>query len=628
MCGVVACFSPRGNAPRAPLYRALDALASRGPDGRGAYLAPDGRVALGHVRLAVRDVAGGAQPLASEDGLVQAVVNGEIYDAASLRAGLEAAGHRFRTRSDAELIVHLYEEHGEGLVARLRGEFAFILWDERSGTLLAARDRFGIKPLVYAEHAGELLLASQARALFALGLPARWDAAAVFQAASLHYPCPDTTLFAGVRPLLPGHLLVARPGSLRVEPYWDLDFPLVPAEISDDEATARFRDLFDDAVRQRLESEVPIAFQLSGGIDSASALATAVAGGHAPAHAFTVSFPGAAEDESARARAIADHLGATIHVVEATTARLAAAWALAVAAGEGLAVNAHLPAKYLLAQAVRAGGFRVVLTGEGADEVLAGYAHFRADHEGSAARVAATNGASAGLMLPWGEALSLDAARRRLGYVPTFLQAKAGLGHRVHGLLAPAFLASFGGRDPAAVMLDSFDIHGRMAGRGPVEQSSYLWSKLALEGYILRTLGDGMEMAHGIEGRLPFLDHPLADWLLALPLSSKLRGHEEKAILRRAMAGRLPDAVRAREKHPFVGPALAGEMLALARDTAHSAAFSGLPFIDAAAVQAALAALPTLPAAERKALDPALFLVISAAHLAAGLGLSDMDDRR
>jgi asparagine synthase (glutamine-hydrolysing) len=628
MCGVVGCFSPEGKAHRAPLGRALDALASRGPDGRGSYLAPDGRVALGHVRLAVRDLAGGAQPIASEDSSIHAVVNGEIYDAARLRKELESRGHRFRTRSDSELVVHLYEEHGTGLVTHLRGEFAFVLWDERSGTLVAARDRFGIKPLVYAERGGELLVASQAKALFALGLPALWDAAAVFQATSLHYPCPDTTLFAGVRSLPPGHRLVARPGSLRIEPYWDLDFPLVPAPIGDDEATARFLELFDDAVRQRLEAEVPVAFQLSGGIDSASVLATAVATGHAPAHAFTVSFPGAAEDEEPLARAIADHLGASLHVVEATPARLAAAWAPAVAAGEGLAVNAHLPAKYLLAQAVRAGGFRVVLTGEGADEVLAGYAHFRADHEGSAARVAATNGASAGLMLPWGEALPLAAAEARLGYVPTFLQAKAGLGHRVRGLLRPGFLAAFDGLDPAARMLDSFPVRERMTGRGPVEQSSYLWSKLALEGYILRTLGDGMEMAHGLEGRLPFLDHPLADWLLALPLSCKLRGHEEKAILRRAMGGRLPDLVRRREKHPFVGPALAGEMLTLAQDTAHSAAFADLPFVDAAAVQAALAALPGASPAQQKALDPALFLVISAAHLASGLGLSGMNEPR
>ncbi len=630
MCGVVGCFSPEGKARDLPLDRALDAIASRGPDGRGGYLAPDGRAALGHVRLAVRDIAGGKQPIASEDGLVHAVVNGEIYDAARLRESLEAAGHRFRSRSDAELVVHLYEQHGTGLFAHLRGEFAFILWDERAGMMLAGRDRFGIKPLVYAERGGELLVASQAKALFALGLPPRWNSAAFFQAASLQYPCPDTTLFASIRSLPPGHLLVARRGQLRIEPYWDLDFPTLSAAAdaaapSDEEASARFLELFDDAVRQRLDAEVPVAFQLSGGIDSSAVLATGVACGHAPAQAFTVSFPGAIENEEALAGAIADHVGASLQVVAATPARLAAAWGPAVAAGEGLAVNAHLPAKYLLAKAVREAGFRVVLTGEGADEVLAGYAHFRADQEGSAARVAATNQASAGLMLPWGEALPLGAVEARLGYRPTFLQAKAGLGHRVHRLLRPAFLASFRDRDPAATLLDSFDIPGRMAGRGRVEQSSYLWSKLALEGYILRTLGDGMEMAHGIEGRLPFLDHPLAEWLLALPLSCKLRGHEEKAVLRRAMGGRLPEAVRRREKHPFVGPALTGEMLTFARDTAHSAAFAAHPFCDAAAVRAALAGLPESPPAEQKALDPALFMLISAALLASGLGLSDTD---
>ena len=291
MCGLVAVVSANAPAPDEDLERALDAIAHRGPDGRGLWRSADRRAQLGHVRLAVRDIDGGAQPLASEDGRVVAVVNGELYAARELRLELQGHGHRFATRSDSELVVHAWEQWGRAMLPRLRGEFAFALWDERDRVLFAARDRFGVKPLAWARWHGRVLLASQARALFALGVPAAWDHASLFQAVSFQYAPPDRTLFANVHELPAGHTLVARDGHVHIERYWDLDHAAAPRWTRTDEDTVTlFRERFDDAVRERLSADVPVACQLSGGLDSSAVLASATRARGAPVDAFTVSF--------------------------------------------------------------------------------------------------------------------------------------------------------------------------------------------------------------------------------------------------------------------------------------------------------------------------------------------------
>lgn len=623
MCGVVASLGLRGAPAHRDLAPALDAMASRGPDGRGVFVAEDGLVSLGHARLALRGRRGGEQPIASEDGQVVAVVNGELYDADELRPGLEARGHRFRGESDSELLVHLYEEHGDAAISRLRGEFALILWDARARRLLLARDRFGIKPLAYAEHEGRLLVASQARALFALGLPAAWDRASFFQAASLQYTLPDATLFDRVRALPPGHLLVAQGGALRLSKYWDLGYPAAPAEAGDDEACEAFREAFDEAVRLRLRADAPVTFQLSGGVDSASVLASAARSMREPACAFSVAFDGAGYDEARLAAEVADHVGARLRVVHASDEAMASVFSAAVVAGEGLAINGHIAAKFLLSRAMRQEGFKATLTGEGADEVLAGYAHLRADLEGSADRVARTNQASAGLMLPQGEGLPLRAIEAACGFVPTWLQAKATLGLRVRALLRDEVLAEFSSYDPAARLLDAFDLPGQVLGRGRVEASLYLWTRLALDGYILRTLGDGQEMAHSIEGRVPFLDHVLFERVRALPTGLKIRGQQEKFLLRRALGDRLPPSVSRREKHPFVAPPLGAPMARLVEATLRDASFRRHPFFDPDKVTRLLDRRALMPEPEQKAHDPVFFLLLSAASLGAHLRLGD-----
>src|SRR5262245_2164122 len=224
MCGIVALFSRRGPIPEAALQRAIQSLHHRGPDGQGRWISPDRRVGLGHTRLSIIDLATGDQPIASEDEQTHIVVNGEFYGYEAIQRELEQAGHRLRTRSDSEIALHLYEDFGTQCLHRLRGEFAFVLWDERTRSIFAARDRFGIKPLFYAWHDGKICFASEAKALFAAGVRAKWDAASFYQSIAFggHQM---RTLFDGVFQVPPGHYLIATERHVQVFQYWDYNFP-------------------------------------------------------------------------------------------------------------------------------------------------------------------------------------------------------------------------------------------------------------------------------------------------------------------------------------------------------------------------------------------------------------------
>jgi asparagine synthase (glutamine-hydrolysing) len=626
MCGIVAVASA---APVAPgrVAAAIAALGHRGPDGRGAWRSDDGAVALGHARLAVIDPAGGAQPIANEDGAIRAVVNGELYGHDEHARWLVARGHHLRSRCDAEVLVHLYEELGDDLVRSVRGELAFVLWDGRRRRLLAGRDRFGVKPLVWARWRGGVALASEAKALFALGVPARWDDEAFFHAAHTQYPWPDRTLFCGVGQLEPGTILIwdagggggdGGDGAPRTARYWELPVGAAPAAATLDDAAARLRDALDDAVRVRLRADARVCVQLSGGIDSTSVAALAARAGGVGG-AFTVAWSGGdvsgPYDERELAAATARELGLAHAVVELDGRAIAAAWPDAVAHGEGLAINGHLAGKWLLSRAMQAAGYKVALTGEGADELLAGYPHLRAD--AGAAAAADGHAASRGLMLPapGDTGLSTDGVRARLGFVPTWLAAKAVLGRRVRELLAPDLVRRFAGADPLAALVERLGGE-RLRGAPRLHVAAATWARSALAQYILRTLGDGMEMAHGIEGRVPFLDHRVAE--IAFAIDPRVLAGEglDKPVLRRAVAGLVPAAIAARPKHPFLAPPLARLAPALVQDTLRAHARRS-PLVDGARLVEVLDALPAMAGAEQQAWDAALMLILSAAILEA-----------
>ena len=453
------------------LNLATEILRHRGPDSQGHWESPDRRVALSHARLSIIDLATGDQPMANEDGQIHIVVNGEFYDFERLRKELEQRGHRFRTRSDSEVALHLYEEYGTNCLQHLRGEFAFVLWDERNQVLFAARDRFGIKPLHYAVHDDAVYLASEAKGLFAAGVPARWCEDYFYQHAT-GPAMADRTLFEGVHQVPPGHYLVAGSNGVRLYRYWEFYYPpaeeLQRATRDEHSYVEEFAAVFEEAVRLRMRADVPVGCYLSGGLDSCATLGFAARNSSTPIQAFTLTFDQAAYDEGDIAREMAALAGAKFHPIPIKQSDIAAHFEDAIWHSETLFSNGHGVSKFLLSRAVRDAGFKVVYTGEGSDEIFGGYIHFRTDmlqhntHGQDPTEVRrllqeleAANFVSRGLLIPAGETGSLSSVEHLLGFVPGCLKVFAAQGQQRLQLLADDFKSRFNGQDNARLFLES-----------------------------------------------------------------------------------------------------------------------------------------------------------------------------
>ena len=641
MCGVTAVLSRRAPIPPDTVHAGMASLHHRGPDGRRHWMAADGRVALGHTRLSIIDLVSGDQPIANEDETVHIVVNGEFYDFERMRRELEDRGHRFRTKSDSEIALHLYEDYGPECLHHLRGEYAFVLWDARNHCLIAGRDRFGVKPLFYAEHNGALYLASEAKALFAMGVPAAWSHEAVY-AGGFILP-GERTLFRGVHAVPPGHYLRATREGHRVYQYWDVDYPAdgtLPAR-SDRDYIEGFREVLEAAVRTRLRADVPVGCYLSGGIDSCSVLALASLHHEGPVRAFTLTFDGPQYDESAIALEMARHVGADYQPIPMKQADLAANFRAAVIQSEIPFINGHTVAKFMLSRAVRESGYKVVLTGEGSDEILAGYPHFRRDmllhhtvgqDPATVSRLLAqlvdSNQVSRGLLLPEGDTDTGAVCTTLLGFVPSWLEAMSGTAARMRGLLRDDFLAPYGKTDVIGSLLSSLDVEHRLKGRDAVHTALYLWAKTILPHYILSNLGDRMEMAHSVEGRVPFMDHNVAEYLQRVPVSLKIRGMTEKYILREAAKDVLTKTVYERQKHPFLSPPATlhpeEPLHALLQDTLRGSATASVPFLDQRKIVAALDAVgrPGTDPGQQVVADQTLTLALSFVFMHEGLGIT------
>jgi asparagine synthase (glutamine-hydrolysing) len=359
MCGIVSIFSRSEPVDPSTLTRATRALHHRGPDGCRQWLSDNGRVGFGHARLSIIDLATGDQPIASEDEQTRIIGNGEFYGYEAIQRELEARGHRLRTRSDSEIALHLFEDYGVQCLHQLRGEFAIVLWDARRRMMFAARDRFGIKPLFYAWHRDALYFASEAKALFAAGVPARWDEESVYQSVAFG-GYQVRTLFDGVHQIPPGHFMIATEHHVQVASYWDFNYPPATQTLPkrpDAEYAAEFRCALEDAVRIRLRADVPVGVYLSGGLDSCSVLGLAARHHPEPIKAFTLTFDQAAYDEGAIAKEMASLTGADYYPIPIEQRDLADNFADAIAQSETLCVNAHGVAKYLLSRAVRDAGY-------------------------------------------------------------------------------------------------------------------------------------------------------------------------------------------------------------------------------------------------------------------------------
>jgi asparagine synthase (glutamine-hydrolysing) len=575
MCGIAGRVNHSAPVDRAEIFRMTELLAHRGPDDHGYHLRT--RVGLGHRRLSIIDLAGGRQPLANEDDTVWIVFNGEIYNHVALRRELLARGHRFRTHSDTEAIVHAYEEWGADCAKRLRGMFAFAIWDERQQRLTLVRDRMGIKPLYYAQRGGDLLFASEIKSLLCdrtIGNEIDEDALAAYLA--LRYVPAPLTMFRGVQKLPPATVLTWQGGLISLSTYWDVkDTPTRDATPpTEAEAAADLRSRVDYVTKLRLMAEVPVGAFLSGGLDSTMITAAMLEAEDARGALKTFSVGYAeddaqSEDELAYARMAADALGTEHHEVRVSMREAAEAlpkiiWHL----DEPVADPACVPLYFLSRRAREE--VTVVLSGEGADEAFGGYYIYRkmARLEQLRQRL------GAGTAMAWlghlGAQLPSHKLRRAARAIALPLDASYRGVSRAFDDDVVMQLHKNGQQARAAEVVQRLLAPHWEATRGmsPLRRMLYLDGRVWLPDDLL-VKADKVTMAHAIELRVPFLDHELMEYAWSLPDHLKIAGGVGKALLRRSARGRVPQAILDRPKKGFGTPTAAwlrGGMRALAHD--------------------------------------------------------------
>jgi asparagine synthase (glutamine-hydrolysing) len=572
MCGIAGAVALRDGIPPLAiedLSAMVGALRHRGPDEFGLYR--DQRAALGHARLSIIDLATGQQPLANEDGTLWVVFNGEIFNYVELREELVRAGHSFRTKSDTEVIVHAYEQWGVDAFVRFNGQFAIALWDAPRRELVLARDPLGVRPIYLCEHGGRLWFASEVKAIFAAdpAIPRALDAAGLAETFTFWTVVPPQSIFAGVSELEPGHVRTVSASGVRDRAFWAPRYPRRGEGALGgglEEAVERVRASLEGAVRLRmLRADVPVGSYLSGGLDSSvvAALGRRVKG--EKFLTFSIRFEDAEYDETPYQRAVSALIDSDHREVVVRRQDIAEAFPAVVLHAERPLLRTAAAPLFLLSRLVRDSGIKVVLTGEGADEMFAGYDLFR---EGKVRRF-------------WGRAPA-SACRPRLlerlypylARSPVAQQAMAreffgreretwaspGFAHQtrwrsasaLQRLFTPELREAARRADPAARLLAS--LPAEFGEWSSLAQDQYLEVRTLLSGYLLSSQGDRMLMAHSVEGRFPFLDADVVELANALPATYKLRGLDEKHVLKRAARGLVPEAVLRRPKQPYRAP--------------------------------------------------------------------------
>ncbi|MCA1587128.1 MAG: asparagine synthase (glutamine-hydrolyzing) [Chloroflexi bacterium] len=572
MCGINGVWSRAGEAiDPVAVARLRDTMRHRGPDGEGLWRRPDrGDVVLGHRRLAIVDLSdAGLQPMANEDGTVHVTFNGEIYNHAELRAQLEARGHRFRSRCDAEVLVHLYEEHGAAMVERLVGMFAFAIWDEPDESMLLARDRLGIKPLYWIDDGRRFAFASEIKGLLAL-LPRReLDPEALEQYLSFVTVAPPRTMFRDVFKLAPATTMrVRRSGDRQTATYWDPigDRAAIDADGIDWEAELRFR--LERSVRRRMMSDVPVGVLLSGGVDSSTNVALFSELADGPVQTFSIGFHGAEEfNELDWARRVSERFGTDHHEVKIDAEDL---WGflpeLVFHQDEPIADPVCVPLHFV-SRLARESGVTVVHVGEGADELLAGYPTYvtaRAMMGGPWQRLRRLPGPLRTLVGSVGSAVVGRSPRHeiqaealgRVGSEASELWWGGAVAFYERGLRAlttPALRAQVGERGPATLVRAIARDAERFGARSDLDRLIYQDLRLRLPELLLMRV-DKLTMANSIEARVPFLDHELVELAMAMPDAQKIAGGVGKVALKRAVGDLLPHDLIWRPKQGFGAP--------------------------------------------------------------------------
>ncbi|MCM0082100.1 asparagine synthase (glutamine-hydrolyzing) [Geomonas sp. Red32] len=566
MCGIAGIVNVPVREPD-PLTRItamISAFRYRGPDQSGVYLDDD--AALGHARLSIIGIDSGIQPISNETGTLWIVYNGEAFNYIELKAGLVAKGHRFTTETDTEVLLHLYEEYGPASLEMINGQFAFAIWDSVKKELFLARDRVGIRPLYYSLWGGGLIFASEIKAITAVDGPRGLDLEALSQVFVFWSTLPGRTVFKGIRELPPGHYMIYRAGETLDRPYWQIPFhPLQHPSFTFEEAAEHLRELLADAVRLRLRADVPVGAYLSGGLDSSIISMLISRLGKTHLKTFSLGFEAGGFDETPFQQELVDYLETDNRRVTIGNGEIRSLFPQTVWHCEKPLLRTSPVPMFILSRLVRSEGYKVVLSGEGADEILGGYNIYKeakirqywGRHPASVRRPLLlqrlypyifTNPSRGGAFLQeffavkpeelddpfFSHRVRWEGGRRNLGFLSEECNAA---------------LSSYDPFDELATLLPASFWH-----RDPLARAQVLEMEIFLANFLLSSQGDRVGMANSIEMRHPFLDYRVIDFSFRLPASWKIRALNEKYLLKRAFKGMIPERITHRPKQPYRAP--------------------------------------------------------------------------
>ncbi len=570
MCGIAGIISLNSkDLPQLPeLQQMAKQLRHRGPDGEGFYC--QNATGLAHTRLSIIDLTGGTQPIHNEDKTIWTIFNGEIFNYLELRELLVARGHIFYTHSDTEVLVHLYEEYGDDFLQHLNGQFALAIWDLQQQKLLLARDRVGITPLFYTQQKGRLIFASEVKAILAaFDQSPQMNLQAFNQLLYFWAPVSPESIFDGIQSLAPGHFLTVdlHDAEIKIKKYWDWQFPQEKINYSEKNESSLCEELHDllvDATQIRLRADVPVGAYLSGGLDSSVLLALIRRHTQNRTKSFSLGFSEASHDESTYQTLVADYLQTDNSRIQCKPEDIAREFLPCIWNTESPLLRTAAAPMRILSQLVRNQGYKVVLTGEGSDEVFGGYDIFK---EAKVRHFWAANPQSnwrAGLLKRLYPYLDISGQRASQFLAPFFGQgldqadawyfshlprwdmtakAKMFLSPEISGKMRNALL-----EDLQSTLPDQIENWSLL------QKGQYVEAKTLMSGYLLSSQGDRMLMANSVEGRFPFLDHRVIEFANRLPVKLKLKVLKEKYILRKTMSQYLPAEIIHRQKQPYRAP--------------------------------------------------------------------------
>jgi len=567
MCGIAGYYQIKGKArpDRELMGRMVNMIRHRGPDEFGAYF--DDRCFLGQARLSIIDLSTGSQPLSNEDGTIWITFNGEIFNYIELRPELEKLGHKFRTSSDTEVIVHAYEQWGKECLSRFNGQWAFAIYDRKKGSLFVSRDRLGVRPIFYTIHHGRFYFASEIKSIFCdATVPRRIDFRGLDEIFTWWTTAPPRTAFVDVNELEPGSYVEVCDGLVNKRRYWQMQFPeTYDRERSLDSWAEELHGLLVDAVRLRLRADVPVGAYLSGGLDSSATTSLIKHFTTNRVETFSIAFHDKAYDESGYQKQVAEYLGTNHHQIQCGYRDIAENFPQVIWHTERPILRTAPAPLYMLSGLVRKNNFKVVLTGEGSDEIFGGYDIFK---EALVRKFWSKDPDSTwrpSLLRKLYPTLPLSAARARF-YLETFYRAGLSETDKYHFSHIPRINTTskiklfftddvrteIGGYDSLCAF-EKF-MPGNFHNWHHLSRAQYLESTSLLSGYLLSSQGDRVTAAHSVEGRFPFLDYRVVELGTRIPPWHKILGLKEKVVLKRAMKKELPPEITGRVKQPYMAP--------------------------------------------------------------------------